>query len=53
MYLQTFNDPVWTVSEVGGIWGILLLIAGYLIYNLFDSIVEMVSDLKKWFKWPT
>ena len=50
MYLQTFNDPVWTISAVGCICCILLLAAGYLIYNLFDSIVEMVSDLKKWFK---
>ena len=50
MILQTFHDPVWTISEVGAIYLLLLFGAGFLIYNLFDSIVEMVSEFKKWFK---
>lgn len=42
------HDPVWTVSEVGGIYGLVFLLVAFLIYNLFDSIVEIISDLKKW-----
>ncbi len=43
------HNPVWTVSEVGAIYGLVFLFVAFLIYNLFDSIVEMVSDLKKWY----
>lgn len=50
MILQTFHDPVWTISEAGAIYLLLFLIAGFLIYNLFDSIVDIVSDLKKWLR---
>lgn len=49
MILQTFNNPIWTISEVGSIYLLIFLIAGFLICNLFDSIVEMGSDLKNGF----
>lgn len=50
IYLQAIDNPIWTVSEVGAIHLILLMVFGFLIYNLFDSIAEIVSDFKKWFK---
>jgi hypothetical protein len=50
MILQTFHDPVWTMTEVGAVYLLLILAAGFLIYNLFDSIVQMVSDFKRWLR---
>lgn len=47
MILQTFRNPVWTVNEVGSIYLCVILIAVFLIYNLFDSIREIISDWKK------
>ena len=50
MILQTFHNPVWTITEVGAAYSILIFVVGFLIYNLFDSIVEMVSDFKRWLR---
>jgi hypothetical protein len=47
MILQTFQNPVWTQSEVGSIYLCGILIVAFLAYNLIDSIREIIQDFKK------
>lgn len=43
--LQSFSNPVWTVSQVGQVWVLILFIAGMLIYWLCESFIQAVKEI--------
>ena len=47
MILQSFENPVWTITEVGAIYPLLATVVVFLGYNLIDSLREIILDIKK------
>lgn len=45
--LQSFNNPVWTISEVGGIYLFIILVAVVFVYLFFSSLREAILDVAK------
>jgi len=51
--LQSFKNPVWTVTEVGGIYIIAIAFALFLIYHFFDALIDAINDVVRWLKKKT
>lgn len=47
MILQSFNDPVWTVRDVGAVYMIILTVFGWLFYHLIRSLIEIFKPKNK------
>ncbi len=45
--MGTLENPVWTVTEVGGLWLLLFLVLAWLAYQLFDAAKDALIDIIK------
>ena len=47
----SFDNPVWTVTEVAGIYLLGVIAVFYVVYFLAKSGCEAVQDIRTFFKW--
>ena len=45
--MGTFENPVWTVSDVGGIYLLFVILALWLAYQLIFAAKDALSDIVK------
>lgn len=50
MILQSFANPVWTVTEVGGVYVVLIVAAAFAIYYLSSSFIQAIGDIIRFFR---
>lgn len=46
-----FDNPVWTIREVGAIWMLGIIVAIIAIYLLVAWAYEAAQDIRTFFKW--
>jgi hypothetical protein len=49
--IGSFDNPVWTIREVGAIWTLGIIIAIVAIYLLVLWGYEAAQDVRTFFKW--
>ncbi len=45
MILQSFENPVWTVDQVGAVYLICIAAFIFVLYHVIDSLVITIKDI--------
>ena len=49
--MGTFDNPFWTVGEVGAFYTLIFLIWAFLLYHLFSAGREAIIEIINFIKW--
>jgi hypothetical protein len=47
IFLQTFDNPIWTVTEVGNVYLFCIIIGAVFTYFFINSFIEAIKDVVK------